>query len=122
MMLISLLMNYKQIKFNIMIKKQTLFLIFSFIAFISCNKDDQLYCEENNIGYLTITNTSDNNYEIYLNDIFEFEIEANSYYEEWELAPGNYSLSAIEITGNSPVAVDKTISIEECGHECWVLD
>lgn len=88
----------------------------------SCNKDEELYCEENNIGFLTITNTSDNRYEIYLNDILEFEIDANSYYEEWELSPGNYSLSAIEITGSSPSVIDKIISISECGHECWVLD
>lgn len=104
------------------IKNNLCLLILFIIIFSACNKEEKLYCDENNIGFLTITNTSDNVYEIYLNNILEFEIQPNSYYEEWELSPGIYSFSAIELTGNTQILIDKSISIEECGHECWVLD
>ena len=104
--------------------KFKLFVLFASLSMFnfSCKKDEQLECEKRNVGYLTITNTSNTPYEVYIDDVFKFEVDANNFYEEYELSPGNYELSALEVTNGTPRGLEKSISIDECGHECWVLD
>jgi len=91
----------------------------------SCTKEDaeKLECETENIGYVTITSTSDNPYDVYVDGSFEFRLQGNTFVDDYELSAGTHTLKAEQVSGYLiyPTIKEVTISMSHCDKKSWVF-
>lgn len=107
--------------------KKPLFLIYSLVLFsvFSCTKEEaeKLECETENIGYITITCTSDNPYNVYIDGVFEFQLPGNTFRDDYEVSAGTHTLKAEQVSGYIlyPTIREITVSISHCDKRSWVF-
>jgi len=107
--------------------KRILFFAFYtfFIVLSSCTKEEaeKLECETENIGYVTMTCTSDNPYNIYIDGVYAFQIAGNSFRDRHELSVGTHTLKAEQESGYLlyPTVRETTLTIGQCEKRSWVF-
>lgn len=108
-----------------MIKKLSFILICIVVTLFSCSKEDaeRLECETEDIGYVTITNTSDNPYDVYLDGGFVFRLSGNTFTDSYELNAGSHVLKAEQVSGYViyPTIRETTVFINYCDKKSWVF-
>ena len=107
-------------------KKILFFLsIAALITLFSCSKEkvEKRECESQNIGYITITNTSDNPYNIYIDGIFKFQLSGNTFEDDYEVNSGTHVFKAKQVSGYIlyPTVVEITTYIGQCEKKSWVV-
>jgi hypothetical protein len=107
-------------------KKLIILVVFSLIIVItSCTKEDaeKLECEIENIGYIIITNTSDNPYNVYIDDVFVFQLEGHTFKDDYEVSQGSHMFRAEQVSGYLffPTIRENTDYISHCQKISWVF-
>jgi len=91
----------------------------------SCTKEsaEKLECESENIGYITITNTSDNPYNVYVNGTYVFRLQGNTFEDDYEVSVGTHTLKAEQVSGYLiyPTIRETTTIIVQCEKQSWVF-
>lgn len=91
----------------------------------SCTKEDveQMECESQDIGYVTITNTSENPYKVSIDGSFVFNLEGNTFKDDYELSSGSHTFKAEQISGYLvyPTVREATEDIGQCDKKSWVF-
>ena len=97
-----------------------LFLLFIFLTFYSCTKEDaeQIECENQNIGYVDINNTSDDLYSVEIDGNFAFSLSGNTFNNDYELSAGSHVIVATQQTGFLlwPTVKTSNLSVQQCEH------
>lgn len=100
-------------------------LVITLSVFSSCTKEDaeQIECEGENIGYLTITNTSENPYKIYIDGTLTFTLDGNTFIDDHKISVGVHKLKAEQESGFLfyPTIVEETFSFGQCEKLGWVI-
>jgi len=95
------------------------------LTFLSCTKEqaEQLECESEDIGYVTITSTSDNPYDVYLDGELIFRLQGNSFKDDYEISTGTHILKTEQVSGYIlyPTVREKEIVIAQCEKQSWVF-
>lgn len=100
------------------------------ISISSCKKDDstnpanQPDCEKNNYGYLTVSNTADDPYDIYVNGAYKGPVQAHSIKQNIVVYQANgVFLRAEQTTGYVfyPTVRTSTVNIIECSTYSWQI-
>ena len=91
----------------------------------SCTKEEseQIECESEDIGYMTITNTSENPYKVSIDGVFAFSLEGNTFKDDYELSSGYHGFKAEQISGYLiyPTVVEFNQTIVQCEKRSWVF-
>ena len=92
----------------------------------SCEKKDETKpeCEVNKTGTITISNSSSNPYDIYIDDQFEMRIEGNNISSKIELQEGNNrKLYAQQVSGYLlyPTERTKYFNVVRCSDYSWQI-
>lgn len=113
--------------------KKTIYTLLSLmlLSVTSCKKDgdnnnnNQLDpCEEQNFGWISVSNTSSNPYGFYVNSQFVANIQGNSFLNDHQLSAGNnVQLYAVQLSGYIlwPTEVNTTLNVVECSDYSWVI-
>ena len=106
-------------------KKLLSILTISLIAF-GCKKSDTSpnQCETNKTGSLTISNNSNDTYDIYIDDIYKISIPANSVTKPITVNEGNnITLYAEQADGYTfyPTTKTGTFNIVRCSDYSWQI-
>ncbi len=101
------------------------FQLFVILLLISCSKEEaeKLECETENIGYITMTCTSDNPYNIYIDGVYTFQMAGNTFRDDHELSAGTHSLRAEQESGYLiyPTIREIDLTIGQCEKRSWVF-
>lgn len=93
------------------------------IFFLSCSKDEPS-CETYKTGTVTISNSSSNPYNIYVDGAFKITLNGNSISEEIDLNEGNgRQLYAVQVSGYlfSPTERETTFNVLRCTDYTWQI-
>ncbi|NOY50458.1 MAG: hypothetical protein GXO88_07850 [Chlorobi bacterium] len=106
--------------------KRVLFLIPLLVLFISsCSKQaaEKRECERENIGYVTITNTSKNPYDISIDGVYKFQLAGNTFKEDIKESAGFHDYKAVQVSGYIlyPTVKKTTFSTWICKKSSWVI-
>jgi hypothetical protein len=103
-------------------------ILFSAILLISsCAKNDadnQPDCERNNYGYLTVSNSSNNPYDVYVSGLFVRRVQGNSVVQNIVVYQGNgITLRAEQVSGYVfyPTIVTTSGNFIECSTYSWQI-
>jgi hypothetical protein len=102
-----------------------MFLFFGSIAFISCQKGDTAPgCSLGNYGTVSITNTSNDPYDFYLDDVLNSTIKPNSVAEQIHIKEGNgHKLFVKQVSGFvvTPTQETKMLDVTKCNDYSWQI-
>lgn len=95
------------------------------MIFSSCSKDDaeKMECERDNVGYITITNTSDNPYNVYLDNTYVFKLQGNTFKDDYAVSAGSHTFKAEQVSGYVlyPTVKEGTLTVAQCDKISWVF-
>lgn len=110
-------------------KKTTilLFTLISILNFSSCsksNEDSKPDCELKKYGTVIISNSSNNPYNVYIDNVFKVQVPGKSISNKIELNEGNgRKLYAKQVSGYLlyPTEVDKSFNVVRCSDYSWQI-
>jgi len=92
-------------------------------TFSSCNKEDS-DCETYKYGTITVSNSSSNPYNIYIDDVFKMELSGGSISTEIEIDEGNSrKLYAEQVSGYIlyPTTREEFFNVVRCSDYSWQI-
>lgn len=106
-------------------KNLLIVIVFSLFAVISCTKKETVepekeICEIMNTGYVTVYNSSNNPYELYVDNYRNVEI-AGGFSHEAIVSPGVRSFKLVQKSGYlfTPTIYETSITVKQCERLSW---
>ena len=81
-------------------------------------------CEANSYGTITVSNSSTNPYELYIDDVFQMEIPGKTITEKIRISEGNNrELYVIQVSGYLlyPTERTKSLNVISCSDYSWQI-
>lgn len=106
-------------------KKLFFLLISTSLLLNSCAKDDSLTdpaCEQQNYGTITVSNSSSNPYDFYIDNVYIQRINGGSITQEIQISEGNGRLvRATQVSGYVlyPTVVESSFNVISCSDYTW---
>lgn len=95
------------------------------LAFASCDKKqdenvDEEICELLNLGYITVHNSSNNPYTLYVDDLNVGVISGNDYKKQ-SVSPGIITFKLVQNSGYFivPTVYETTLTVRQCDELSW---
>lgn len=100
--------------------------LFLFLSLAGCSKDEmsQESCERNKTGTVTVSNSSSNPYDIYINGTYRLRLGGGQISEQITLNEGNgTNLQAEQVSGFVlyPTIKQKQANIVRCSNYTWQI-
>lgn len=105
--------------------------LLTLLAFTGCKKDDDkpdtptvAACESGNFGFITISCTSTNPYEIRVDNVIYDTVPGNNILQDMQLLQGNgRHLKATQVSGFIlfPTVVESSFNVIRCSHYSWQI-
>lgn len=99
------------------LKTPLVFCLFALCTlFFSCEKEDCM------TATVRFTNTSDDAYSLYIDDVFQFQVSGNSF-KELDLSEGQHSARVEQVDGFIffPTILDNSLNVFGCQESEWVF-
>jgi hypothetical protein len=103
----------------------SIFSIFLSIGFLSCQKGDTAPgCTLGNYGTVTVSNTSENPYDFYVDDQYKTTVRGNSITDKIHIPAGDgHKLFVKQLSGYviSPTEETKILDVQKCNDYDWQI-
>jgi len=95
------------------------------IAIESCEKEKESdrECQINNSGFIKVSNSSNSGYNIYIDNVFAFQLQGKTLTGQYEVKVGVHSVKAIETIGytSQPKIQQRNVTVDQCEYESIVF-